>query len=108
MTTQVEVVLCMLPTEAGGLVKTQASGTQSLIFRFGWSADELSFGGFLDLEGNSDVAPGLGPVSAVLTLWADEAQSIHVGDAFTVRYPIRVVGYGFVRAVEQVAAQPES
>lgn len=105
MTTMVDVVLCFLSTDDGGLVKVQSSGTRSLYFHFGWSGVDVDFGGFLDLRGGIDVKPGLGPVTGVLTLWAAEANSIEPGQAFSIRYPTRVVGYGLVRAVRPDLSQ---
>lgn len=101
MTTQADVVLCMLSTKDGGLVKVQASGTRSLYFHFGWAGVDVDYGGFLDLEKGVEVKPGIGPVGAVLTLWAAEASSIEPGQTFSIRYPKRVVGYGLVREVRR-------
>lgn len=101
MATQVNVVLCMLSTEDGGLIKVQASGTRSLYFHFGWAGVDTDFGGFLDLENGVAVEPGIGPVAGVLTLWASEAVSVEPGQAFSIRYPTRVVGYGLVKEVRR-------
>lgn len=101
MATSVDIVLCMLPTEDGGLVKAQATGTRSLYFHFGWAGVDVDFGGFLDLDNGTDVEPGVGPVAGVLTLWASEASSIEPGQTFSIRYPRRVVGYGLVLKVRR-------
>lgn len=101
MTIYADVVLCMLAAEEGGLVTAQESGTRSLYFHFGWAGADIDFGGFLDLEGGGLIEPGIGPVAGVLTMWAAEASVIEPGQAFSIRYPTRVVGYGLVREVEQ-------
>gem|GEM_PF-3205579 len=50
-----------------------------------------------------DVGPGVGPVAGVLTLWSVEAGSIEPGQAFSIRYPTRVVGYGLVQEIHKDA-----
>lgn len=104
MTVRLAVTLCMLSTSAGGLVTEQPSGTRSLLFHFEWAGAAADFGGFVDTEGHVAVAPGLGPIAAAISPWAEEAQRIEAGQAFTIRYPKRVVGFGWVRSVETTGA----
>lgn len=93
------VVIELLPADRGGLGKPQPSGTRSLPYRFDLDGEVTTHGAFLDLDDECPVAPGTGPVGGVLTLWAETANRISVGDQFDIVYPTRLVGHGHVESL---------
>jgi hypothetical protein len=105
MTIAARVVIELLPADRGGLTRPQASGTRSLLYRFDVNGEPTTYGAFLDLDDEGAVAPGIGPVGGVLTLWAESADRISAGDRFDIVYPVRIVGRGYVEGL--VSPAPE-
>lgn len=99
MTVAARVVIELLAADDGGLIKPQASGTRSLLYRFDIDRQSTTYGAFLDLDDGRPVEPGIGPVGGVLTFWAESSERISAGDRFDIVYPERLVGRGYVETL---------
>lgn len=75
-----------------------ASGTRSLLFRFG----DMAFGGTLTSTGDEDFKPGGTYVGATLGFWHGDDSTIAVGARFVVWYD-GDVGQGVVTSMPRHA-----
>lgn len=89
---QATVDLTLGPSDR--LFALPASGTQSLLFRFG----EATFGGRLASAGDEDFKPGGTYISATLHLWGSDTAMIAEGAQFVVWYD-GDVGQGVVTSM---------
>ena len=71
-----------------------ASGTRSLLFRFG----DVTFGGVLTSVSGEEFKQGVEPIAATLELWHLESAQIGVGAEFVVLYG-GDVGHGVVTPI---------
>lgn len=94
---QVTVDLSLTPSERQFVLP--ASGTRSLLFRFG----EDTFGGVLTDASNRDFQPGGNHAGASLDVWAADTSAIVVGTEFVIWYD-GDIGRGVVTATATATA----